>query len=180
MKKGFSLIELMVVVAISAILLLVVTDFLIFTIQRNNQVTIENQVRGEANSIMDSVARDIRSSSCECLGEDSNSIRLYESSSCDCTNVTGPTPYAAYSISSDSLLQIQKNLTALSSNSVKAEYCSTCNNCSNSTSGLIISQPDSAVRSYVVTLSLRQAQDNPRSDFCGKVQIQQRISPRNK
>lgn len=174
MKKGFTLLELMVVIAIGAILLLVTADFLIFAIQRNNQITIENTVRNEANLLMDDLARDIRNSSCECAT--ANSISLFNNSGCSSYCSGGGSPYAVYTI--DASKHLLRNSTILSSNAVKLEICSTCDCLVGPTPGLIIT-PAPSGRSYLVTMSLRQALDNPRSDFCGKVQIQQTIKPRN-
>lgn len=176
MKKGFTLLELMVVIAIGAILLLVTADFLIFAIQRNNQITIESNVRNEANLLMDGLARDIRNSSCECAT--ANSISLFNSSGCSSYCSGGGSPYAVYTI--DASKHLLRNSIILSSNAVKLEICSTCDCLAGPpTPGLIIATPAPSSRSYLVTMSLRQAADNPRSDFCGKVQIQQTIKPRN-
>jgi prepilin-type N-terminal cleavage/methylation domain-containing protein len=172
MKKGFSLIELMVVIGLAALLLMVTTNFLIFTIQRNNQATIENEVRNEANSLLDTLGKDIRNSSCECMT--GNSISLYGSSGCVCAG-GGPTPYAVYSV--DSAFSLTKNASKISSNAVKVQNCPVCSTTCNP--GFVISTPATFSRVYAISLSLRQAADNPRSDFCGKVQVQQTFKPRN-
>jgi prepilin-type N-terminal cleavage/methylation domain-containing protein len=177
MKKGFSLIELMVVIAIASILLMVTANFLIFTIQRNNQASIENEVRNEANSLLDSVGKDIRNSSCECVS--ANSISLFGTSGCEdvCLGNPGPTPYAIYSLDETSYA-LKRNDLDMSSNAIKVRNCTGCTttNCSD---GFVISTPAINSREYTINLYLRQAKDNPRSDFCGKVQVQDTFTPRN-
>jgi prepilin-type N-terminal cleavage/methylation domain-containing protein len=184
MKKGFSLIELMVVIALASILLLVTANFLIFSIQRNNQATIENEVRNEANYLLDSMGKDIRNSSCECYT--SNSIYLFGSSNCDqnfCKTVGAtpspgsPTPYAKYAINSGRFV-LQRNDVDVNSNLVNVQRCDTCLTDLSCVNGLIISSLSSS-RVYLIDLNLRQSRDNPRSDYCGRVEVKQTFKPRN-
>ena len=174
MKKAFSLLELVIVIAISAILFLVVTGFLITVVSQNNKVTVDSEVRNEANFLLDQIVKDIRKSKCECTT--ANSIALYGVSSCasQCAGGAGPTPYASYSVSSYNLL---KNSVTINSSGVKVRYCSDNCICAAPALGLVIGSTPGRV--YDVTLNINQAKDNPRSDFCGKVTVQQTVTPRN-
>lgn len=176
MKKGFSLLELIVVVALSSILLLAAANFLAFSIQRNNQITVENSVRSEATSLIDTVSRDVRKSSCECYSADS--LSLFENAGCEtyCASGVGPTPYAVYQVSGSQ--DFLRNSTVISGSSVRVRSCLDCS-CQTFSPGFTVSKPDALVRAYVIAISLTQARNNPRSDFCGKVSVKQTVRPRN-
>lgn len=182
MKKAFSLIELTIVVAITAVMLMAVTNYLISAVRNNNQVTIENEVRSEANSIMDQLAKDIRVSRCECLSTAQSRLLLYGTVGCDTaaacpTPAVGtPTPFAAYNISADGNLKLLRNEVPISSNRVWVRACTDCI-CGSPGAGLAIT---ASSRVYNINLSLTQSKTNPRSDFCGKVTLNQVVSPRNK
>jgi prepilin-type N-terminal cleavage/methylation domain-containing protein len=176
-KKGFTLIELMVVIALASVLLMVTANFLIFAIQRNNSASIENEVRNEANSLLDTIGKDVRNSSCEVM-PDSSQIYLYGNQ--NCAIGVGPTPYAIYSIDPDPTKRaLLRNGLKLSSDSVKVQNCTTCSCAVVTDSGFLITKSSPSVRSYSFQLTLRQGKDNPRSDFCGRVQVKQTFVPRN-
>ncbi len=168
MKKAFSLIELMVVIAVSATLMLVTANFLISTIRQNNQVTIENEIRNEGNFLMEQIISDIRKSACVTPGVNS----IYLSQLRDCSSGT------VYSVSNNNLT---KNSVVINSGKVKVRSCGPCA-CNNSTPGLIIEEAPVVSGQkpiYDVTLNLTQAKDSPRSDFCGKITIKESVQPRN-
>lgn len=60
MKRGFTLIELVVVLGIFGILMVAGTEFFIQVIKNGNQATMQNEVRQEANKIMQDVANEAR------------------------------------------------------------------------------------------------------------------------
>lgn len=170
-KQGFTLIELMVVIAIVSVLLLVAANFLIFSIQQDNQATIENAVRNEGNFISETLSRDIRLSSCEIIKF--NSIKLFNSSDCS------GEPYADYRVNGDGVLL--RNNIPLNSTFVRVEYCSSCS-CGEALPGLTVATPTPpslSKRIYYITLSLRQNSVSSRSDFCGKIQLEFVAKPRN-
>ncbi len=178
MKKAFSLLEFVIVIAIAAVLFLVVTGFLITVVSQNNKATVDSEVRNEANYLLDQVVKDVRKSKCECAA--ANSIALYGVSSCanQCTGGVGPTPYASYSVSSFNLL---KNSVAINSTTVKVRKCTDGCACGAQTAGFVIGPtptPPSG-RVYDITLNLTQSKNDPRSDFCGKVTVRQIVAPRN-
>lgn len=59
-KKGFTLIELVVVLGIFGILMVAGTEFFIQVIKNGNQATMQNEVRQEANKIMQEVVNEAR------------------------------------------------------------------------------------------------------------------------
>jgi len=186
MKKAFTLIELMVVVAITSILLVVVTNFFISIIQSNNKARIENELRNEANVLTDQIAKDLRTSKCECLSFDTNSnskLFLYGSDSCpsndgdgNCpTPILGPTPYAIYEVSDSN--KFFHNLSQISSDDVYVRACGdTGCTCNVPTPGFQVTGTN---RLYKINLNLTQARDDARADFCGKIQTEQIVKPRN-
>ncbi len=60
MKRGFTLIELVVVLGIFGILMVAGTEFFIQVIKNSNQATMQNEVRQEANKIMQDVTNEAR------------------------------------------------------------------------------------------------------------------------
>lgn len=179
MKKSFSLIELIVVMTIFVVLLFVVSNFLISVLQQNNEISISNEVRNEANRLMDQVTTDLRSSKCETVASDvdGNSIvSLFNVS--DCTSV-GAVPFAIYRVDSSSDLNLTKNNSILNSNTVKIRNCSVCS-CATPLPGFVVTETAVGSRVYNVSVSLTQARDNPRADFCGKITTQKTVSPRNR
>ncbi|MCL4397485.1 type II secretion system GspH family protein [Patescibacteria group bacterium] len=61
MRKGFTLIEIIVVIAVFGVLMLAGTSFLISVIRNANQVRIQNDVRQTASQIMEDIASEMRS-----------------------------------------------------------------------------------------------------------------------
>lgn len=179
MKKSFSLVELIVVITIIVLLLLVTSNFLISVLRQNNEINISNEIRSEANRLMDQISTDLRSSKCETLVNNpdinpNSIISLYSTSDC------GATPFATYQVSTDgflSLLNISNSV--LNSNSVKIRNCTTCA-CTSQSAGFVVSETPVGSRVYNVSLSLTQAKNNPRADFCGKITTQKTVSPRNR
>jgi prepilin-type N-terminal cleavage/methylation domain-containing protein len=169
MKKAFTLVELMIVIFIMSGLLLGTSMILITIIAQNNQVNIRNDVRNEANIIIGLMVNDIRASRCENVG--SNWIDLY--SEAGVQNACSGTYFARYRMSGYNL---NRNGTTINSGKTWIRYCTGCSltGCS---SGLDITY--TPTRTYSITLSLRQAINNPRSDFCGRIQVFQTVKPRN-
>ncbi len=64
MRKGFTLVELVVVLGVFGILILAATDFLLQAMNNGTKATIENEVRQNANLILTEVANEIRASNC--------------------------------------------------------------------------------------------------------------------
>lgn len=62
-KKGFTLIELVVVLGIFGILMVAGTEFFIQVIKNSNQATMQNEVRQEANKIMQDITNEARKNS---------------------------------------------------------------------------------------------------------------------
>lgn len=60
MKNGFTLVEIMVVVAIFGVLMIVATDFFVSTLQNTNRSTMQNEVRQNAQKIMQDIISEIR------------------------------------------------------------------------------------------------------------------------
>lgn len=178
MVRGFSLIELIVVTTILVVLLLVASNFLITVLQQNNEISISNEVRNEVNRLMDQITTDLRSSKCEVIGSANNNSTLSLFDASDCTSA-GAVPFAIYRVDSSSDLNLTKNTSTLNSNSVKIRSCTTCA-CTSQSAGFVVSETAVGSRVYNISLSLTQARDNPRADFCGKITTQKTISPRNR
>lgn len=173
LKPSFSLIEIVIVMMIMSILMLIVVNFLINSVRQSNQLNVGTEIRNEANLLIDKITSDVHLSRCECVSN--NVLQLYGVVGCptdaSCT-IVGPTPYATYRVSS---LRLQRNSVVISSDNVKVQRCTSCSSCPGA--GFVV-QPTPG-RTYDVTLYVRQADDNPRSDFCGRTQIKQVLRPRN-
>ncbi len=63
-RKGFTLVEAVVVIGVFGILMLAGTDFLVQIIQNTTRTTVENEVHQNANTIMEQLGKSIRSSAC--------------------------------------------------------------------------------------------------------------------
>lgn len=64
MKHGFTVIELLVVIALFGILMVAGTDFLVQVMQNTNKSAVENEVRQNANLVMQKMVSAIRNSGC--------------------------------------------------------------------------------------------------------------------
>ena len=64
MRKGFSLVELLVVLGIMGVLILAGTDFLVQVVRNANRAAVENEVRQNASKIMQDMVSSIRGASC--------------------------------------------------------------------------------------------------------------------
>ena len=64
MKKGFTLVELMVVLGVFGVITVVATRILLQIIQDSNKTTLQNELRQTAERIMSDVGSEIRRSGC--------------------------------------------------------------------------------------------------------------------
>jgi prepilin-type N-terminal cleavage/methylation domain-containing protein len=177
MKKAFSLIEFIIVIFIMSGLLLATTSILITIMAQNNQINIKNDLRNESNMIMDLLTSDIRASKCENFT--ANSIDLYDTFGIQNACFAG-TRIARYVINgSNNIMRTPPVGGSVQINSTKTIVWN-CPGCSSSgcSPGFVVSDA-SGTRSYTLMLSLRQAASSPRSDFCGKIQVEQTLKPRS-
>lgn len=86
MRRGFSLIELLIVLAIFGVLFLVGTDIVVKTLQDSGQAAAQNDLRQNANQIMAAVSDSVRGAKCLDWGINLNGIVLNTFSD-DCTTL---------------------------------------------------------------------------------------------
>lgn len=98
MKKGFTLIEILIVIGVFGILILVATDFLIQVVRNANQAAAKAEIRQNASKIIQGLTSSIRNAACVswqtgtdgyavgALGQDDVHLRTY-SDQCDGTLV---------------------------------------------------------------------------------------------
>ena len=171
MKKSFSIIELAVVTGILSLLFLATTLFLLSIIQQDNKSSIENEIRNEGNYIINQLAQDIRASKSHTLGAGSI-ISLYSD-----VSQSPATLFASYTINANNLL---RNGVILNSTKTWVRSCSDCK-CTSPSLGLIIEVPTAVGQNYIfknINLGLTQARANPRSDFCGIIKINTKVTTR--
>ncbi|MBI4099757.1 prepilin-type N-terminal cleavage/methylation domain-containing protein [Candidatus Microgenomates bacterium] len=72
MSKGFTLVEVLMVIAVFAVLMVAGTTFFLQVVQNSNQAATQTNVRQGASAIMQELTRAIRNSACVSWQADSN------------------------------------------------------------------------------------------------------------
>lgn len=85
MKKGFTLVELMVVIGIIGVLLTVGMDLFFQVVMSANKATTEADLRQNASLVMETISREVRKG--RCLTTDSTTLNIYQTSDCSGTPV---------------------------------------------------------------------------------------------
>ena len=81
-KKGFTLIELIVVTLVFGILLTVGTNIFLQVILSSNKVSTDADLRQNASFVMENITRDVRRSSCLLISNNKKTLRLYGTPDC--------------------------------------------------------------------------------------------------
>lgn len=179
MKKAFTLVEIVVVLGLFGVLVLAGTEFVIQMVRANNQTIIQNEVRQNANRIMQLLTDSIRTASCVAWTNVGGNKTITTYSDRDCAGT--PVDTYNFNISSTPVGRILKNGSLIISDSVAACADLGCSqNCY--TNGLTSpsSNGDSKTSGTVpLSLTLQQTpRPDLRSDFCGRMTLSNTITPR--
>lgn len=184
-KKGFTVIELVVVIAIMGVLTVVASQFLIAVIQGNNRATIENEVRQNAEAIRNDLVAEIRKSLCVRYdpASGSNLSKLSLSDTPDpspivtCTSGKRTVTYVVDATAATKG-QVTKTIVdsvngtstlIMTSPSTALLYCSGSCSTQNCSTGLV-ANPSGG--SWVINIYAMQSSTNgTRSDFCANVNL---------
>lgn len=177
---GFSLIEIVVVIAIFGIISVVASNFLVSIIQSSNRTSVENEIRENASRMIEDIASTVRSSGCVQFDDAAGTLSAYSDSLCAILLVT-------YRVDSSGVLMKAVGAgseAAISSTKVAAcgepDPCVPSGNCT--PKGLVISSVDGknpTNRAVTIKLTVRSKSISTRKDFCAKVSLENTVSPRN-
>ena len=174
-KKGFTIIELMVVIALFGVLITVLTPVVIQAIQGANRASIQNEVRQNAQKVFSDLGTEIRKASCLTYSSSGTTNTLSTYSDSGCVNSV-----ATYT-SDGGAKTFTKTIGAfppinLLSTQVAPVSCgvsgSSCGTASCTTNGFTVTGYDGSpiVGNYPnavkVTLTVQQTPGQTRSDFC--------------
>lgn len=174
LKSGFTLVETLVTLAVFGLLAIISTDFFLQVVRNSNQATMKNEVRQNANRILQDITSEIRKSSQAKFVSDISSSTL---------TLTYPTTSATviYTFGNDGVVTKSTNgvATTMNSDNVSVIDCpGACGNCS--VSGFSISPQDITTNaSATMTVIVQQ---NPTkfstSDFCTRFIATDSATPR--
>lgn len=158
-NKGFTIVELVIVLGIFGILMVAGTDFLIQTIRNSNRSAIQNEVRQNASRVMQDIVTKMRDAS------------LY-SYTANTLTITNPNGTFTYNV--DTNTGVLKLGTATIISDAVAVCGGACGSCG--TSGLSLSgtYPGPAT----ISLTVQQAPRYAHTDFCAKVTLLETVTPR--
>lgn len=173
------MIELVIILGIFGVLLLAGTDFLIATIKNSNRSAMENEVRQNANRIMQDIEAEARKAD-PAVGfgfvGGSGNLQI------PTINVT-PTRTVAYSVNASGIFTKTVTLggvvgspTILNSDNVVVLKCTGCPG-SSCTPGFIVSQP-LLTDPLSISITVQNSSLFTRSDFCAKVSLSDIIMAR--
>lgn len=176
MKKGFTLVEIIVVIGVFGVLMVAGTEILIAVIKAQNRASIENEVRQNGSKIMQSLAASIRVASCvSWAGSDSQNKTLTTYSDANCA-ADKRVDWYAFNITESRA--VYKNDKRITSGAVAVCADTGCGS-SCSTNGLAISGVPGTAGAVVLTLTIQQTpRANIRSDFCGRITLAETVTPR--
>lgn len=173
-KSGFTLIELVVVMAIFGFLAVVATNFLLATVATNTRITIENEVRQNAQKIMQDMSSEIKKAACVYF--DNNTLTISDSSAAIGTNCSVVGNVVTFDFAGG---VVTKNGKTISSD--KVVFCTTTSTCGGSCTGgiVVLPQREATSGSVDITLNARQANPTTRIDSCAKITLTETVTPRN-
>lgn len=173
-KSGFTLIELVVVMAIFGFLAVVATNFLLATVSTNTRITIENEVRQNAQKIMQDMSSEIKKAACVYFED--NKVTISDSSAALSTKCAEVGNVVTFDFNGG---VVKKNGQIISSD--KVAFCTTTSTCGGSCTGGIVVLPlaEATSGSVDITLNARQVNPTSRIDSCAKITLTETITPRN-
>lgn len=173
-KAGFTLIELVVVMAIFGFLAVVATNFLLATVSTNSRITVENEIRQNAQKIMQDMSSEIKKAACVYF--EGNIVTISDSSAALSTKCAGVGKVVVFDFAGG---VVKKNGQIISSD--KVVFCTTTSTCGGScTAGIVVlPQGEATSGSVDITLNARQANPTTRIDSCAKITLTETVTPRN-
>lgn len=181
LKLGFTLVELVVVMAIFAVLAVVAANFLIATVSTSNRTVVENEVRQNASLIMEDMVAEIRKGSCVYFASNTMTISNAPATTSGCGSY--PTyNTTAFSLSSGQITKSVNGVAPSTISSPKVLFCNNINPCDNTstcTGGMTVSPTGPTGGAIDISLSVRQSNPTARRDSCAKVVLSETVTPRN-
>lgn len=177
LKAGFTLIELVIVLAVFAILMLAGTQFFLEVIQNSAQATIRNEVRQNANSVLQKFKESIRAGKCINVTVNSGVTTVIVYSTTGCT-----TEIDRYQFRSDGVVYWQPvsgSYTPISSAAVAFLDCGA-GACGGSTcsQGATFANTGNITGAVNFTLTVQQAVGITRADQCARISLPDSATPR--
>lgn len=193
MKKGFTLIEVVVSIGVFAILAYAGTTFFIQAVRDNSKVSIENEVRETAASIIADVASEVRGLASQttsgqyCFSKTPDNLTVYLSDSPPGTPncSAGSTRQIIYkSDPTTGSFTKQVNLGSVVQLNSSRAFVAACSGGTGGclqtgcTSGFLVSNATSTALN--VDLYVQQNTAVTKSEFCAKTRLTQTITPRTR
>lgn len=194
-QRGFTLIELMMVIVVFGFILAASADLLVQVVQSNNRIAIENEVRQNGTKILQDIVSSGRKSQCLYFNQETSQtalLRMSDSTTDPTCSLGNRTEYygAANGIlrkSATSSAGVQISSGIVNSAMVVVLNCVAAGSACGSltcTSGLTVTGVDPTTHllptgaAASVSLWLQQQPSMTRSDFCAAVQLSDSVAPR--
>lgn len=172
-RRGFTLVELIIVLGLFAILVLGGSELVIQMVRANNQTVIQNEVRQNANRIIQLLTDSIRQANCVNWSYNGNDVMLQTFTDSRCAGI--PTDTYSFLVSQNG--RVLRNGQRIISDTVAAcgdEGCAS----SCTKNGLEIGgTPGSGAIGLKLTLQ-QTPRPGLRRDFCGRVTLTSKVTPR--
>ncbi len=169
-RAGFTLIELVVVIAIFGILAIVATNYLLSTVSTSNRISVENEVRQNAVLVLSEMSDEIRKATSVC-NITANGFKTSSSPTCAAGN-----DISTFTITNG---VVSKNGNPISSDKVAFVDC----NQSGCSQDRTTCAPGIAVtlngKAYEIDITATQQNATTRVDSCAQVKLHDVVVPRN-
>lgn len=176
-NRGFTLVEITVVLGILGILLVVGTGIFAQVLQTARRVQIQNEVRQNANYGIELIIREIRRA--QCINISGTTMTTYGDEGCSSNQLSQFN--LEETVAGNNVWHIKKDGQDLFSETVTAYKCTECGNTASCSGVGLEFDPSSGnitSGSIKITLTVQQANLAARSDFCGKVKLEETVSMR--